>query len=153
MHSSKRRTNISHAKKLLLKITEAKYNMQTFMSSGAKFLCTAPNELLSYSKLPCKRIFPITVTPLTSKLIFRLTPHCTQYKSLCPASLSIEKASYRCNKPISCTVTWALHPGSWVLTRCPWLTFIVTQNEITFRDSNSTNFLLSMIFVLELLTL
>lgn len=90
-----------------------------------------PNKPLSfgYGELPSKgRKLCITLTPIILEIILCITPHSPQHKCLGLATLSIEKSPDGSDKSITCSITWTLNPGNWMLIRLPCLTsFIVTE--------------------------
>jgi hypothetical protein len=117
-----------------------------------------PNKPLSfcYSELPSEgRKLCITFTPITLKIILCFTPHSPQHECLGLATLSIKKAPDGSDKSVTCSITWTLKPGNWILIRFPCLasSFIVTEIKVTIRNTTSTRFPLTVCFVFELLTL
>lgn len=115
-----------------------------------------PDKPLSFcnSELPSKgRELCITFTPISLEIILSFTPHSPQHECLSLATLSIEKASDGSDKSITCSISWALEKGYWMLIRLSWLTFIVAEIKLTIGNTRSTGFPLIISLIFELLTL
>lgn len=122
---------------------------QTFLSSGAELLSMPPNKFFSFCncKLPSKRRkLNIAFTPITLKIILCFTPHSSEHKCLCLATLITEQSSNGCHKPVTCTITRTLGPRWRILIRFSSLAFIITKVEVNFRNTSSSMLTLTFIF-------